>query len=137
MDSPEKLRRDVDRMRERLQEEEKDMKKIRLLGERNGERVWYTFEGKCLVGLYQADGRRLAGHTSGTNQERLVFQAASGKLVVYEVGNPRDSPGIIRVFQSFDAMEAQVPVKLFEDAAIEAGVRRPAEYPEIPLEEAD
>jgi len=87
-----------------------------------------------LVGIYQDSGKHLVlGVPAGTDDEFRVFLAASGKLVVYQVGSPRDAPGAIRVFDSFDAMEPHVPAKLFEAAAI----RKPYQYPEVPLEEAD
>ena len=58
------------------------METIRLLVEEDGEKLWRSFEGRTLVG--SLSGKIALGRTGEQPDYpgMLIFQAASGKLVV-------------------------------------------------------
>ena len=66
-----------------------------------------------------------------------MIQSVKGKLVVYrfdkrEEGKP--STGVIQVYDSWREFEAAVPANILEEALRGAGIKKPAEYSEAPLE---
>jgi len=115
------------------------MKKIRLPQEQDGHLIWRTLEGEWLAGIDSgrgepALGSLVYGHDAGMNGQWFVIRAASGKLVVYHRVSNTTSPGAIAIYDSFEAMEPHVPAQVFEEAAIRAGLRKPKDYPEAPLD---
>jgi hypothetical protein len=114
----------------------KAMVKRRLLVKEDGQPVWCTVRGRLLVGSsgskQQVDWGRWADQA-----EWVVVQAAQDKLVAYRFDDrPRKEPrtGTIQVCNSWQALEAVVPPAVFEDALLAAGVKKPDEYREVPLQ---
>jgi hypothetical protein len=110
------------------------METIRLLVEENGEKLWRSFEGCALVGSVDgkiALGRRGGDHGGGL----LVFQSASGKLVVYRTpSHVTSEPGTIEIYADFAALCAVVPLAVYDEVAVKLGVQAPVTYRELPLE---
>jgi hypothetical protein len=110
--------------------------KRRLLVNEDGQLVWRTVRSRCLVGASndkrQVDWGRWADHA-----EWAILQAAKGMLVVYRFDKRSgDEPrtGVIQICDSWRALEAAVPATIFEDALLAAGVKKPDQYREVPLE---
>jgi hypothetical protein len=113
----------------------KAMIKRRLLVNEDGQTVWRVVRGRCLVG---GSNRKQVVEWGqwADDTDWAIIQAAKGKLVVYRFdarsGNePRT--GVIQVCDSWRALEAAVPARIFEAALLEAGVKKPSEYREVPL----
>jgi hypothetical protein len=105
--------------------------------------VWHTVKGKLLVGWSDSNGAVTSGSWSqgepGTErwrgQDWAVIQTKE-KLVVYQFHDRnRDEPrtGEITVCNSWRELESLVPPKIFEEALLEAGIKKPSEYREEPL----
>jgi hypothetical protein len=65
-----------------------------------------------------------------------VIQTRRGQLVVYHFDKyVSDEPktGTIQVYKSWPELEAAVPAKIFEEALLAAGIKKPSEYREVPL----
>jgi len=115
---------------------------IRLLVEENGERLWRTVEGRCLIGSCGPDGElAVMGRwtkTEGPRTDFYAIQTLSGKFVIYK--RPADSPvGTIEIAQDLAALEKLLPPDLYQEAIQRAvaGARcRRRGYPELPLEGA-
>jgi hypothetical protein len=114
---------------------------IRLLVSEDGENLWRTVEGVCLVGRVHADGALSPMGGTAKNGDRrdystdwYVIRARSGKFVVY--ARPGDSSiGTIRIVDSLPDLKAVLPANLFAD--VEQAVPPPpppAGYRELPLE---
>jgi hypothetical protein len=116
----------------------------RLLVEEDGVPVWRTMRARYLVGWPNSAGELSFGlHVSRDPTEKLytdewaVLQTRRGGLVVYRVAERRVDDhkiGVITVCRTWEDLEAAVPAKLFEDAAIAAGRKKPAAYRKLPLE---
>ena len=66
-----------------------------------------------------------------------IIETANGKLVVYWFDNQiGDQPqtGVIQICDSWRALESAVPATIFEHALLAAGIKKPDEYRELPLE---
>lgn len=46
----------------------------------------------------------------------------------------RNDVGSISIYDSFDAMQPNIPAEVFEHACELAGLRKPKQYPEVPLD---
>ena len=99
-------------------------KKVRLPIERDGQTIWKTVKAESLAGM--TDSRGVAGMCWSSP---YVFRTESGKLVVYEGKTKR-----IDVYDSFDAMKANVPEDVYLQAARKAGTIPEETFPEEPLE---
>jgi hypothetical protein len=112
------------------------METIRLLVEEDGEKLWRTFEGRALVG--SMDGKIALGRPGeGGKGGLLVFQSASGKLIVYRTPNHVTSaPGVIEIYVNFAALCATIPLAVYDELAVKLGVQAPVTYRELPLEGA-
>jgi hypothetical protein len=91
--------------------------------------------GASLTGPYQDDGRLLLGVIAGTEDEFLVFQAASGKLVVYQVDSPHDSLSTGVLIRSTPWRPTFLP-SYSKEAAIRASTS-PTNTRKVGLDEAD
>jgi hypothetical protein len=113
--------------------------------EENGNKVWRTVEGKCLIGRVGPDGDlsimgRWAKAKDGAGRDTAfdfyVIQAGSGKFVVYK--RPADSSvGTVQICEDLAMLEAVLPADLFLEATARVGAgdrSRAAGYPELPLE---
>ena len=111
------------------------METIRLLVEENSEKLWRTFEGRALAGsLCGKFAMGVTGDRPGY-KNMLVFQAASGKLVVYRIKYAiTDEPGVIQIYSDFDALRTAIPAAAYDEAAVKAGRQAPVTYRELPLE---
>jgi hypothetical protein len=114
----------------RRSSEKSNYKRRLLVKDADGLPVWQTVRGRVLVGWVSSRGTV----TSGIG-DWVVIRAAQGKLVACRFDN-RDEPatGVIQICDSWPALEAIVPAAVFEKALLEAGIKKPNEYREVPLE---
>ena len=115
-----------------------EIKSIRLLVDENEGKVWRTFEGKWLVGSSRGPSSEVvlgwpAKSKGGDSCDWAVIRAKSGKLVVY-VQNFSEESVRIEVYDSFEAMEKEIPAEVANEAARAAGIRPEPAYPEEPLD---
>ena len=110
--------------------------KRRLLVNEDGQFVWRTVRGRCLVGgsdkKQQISWGRWADDT-----DWAIIETAKRKLVVYRFDKRVDDQprtGVIQICDSWRALELAVPPTIFEDALLQAGIKKPDEYRELPLE---
>jgi hypothetical protein len=109
--------------------------KRRLLVNEDGQPVWRTVRGRCLVGGSD-DKQQIHWGLHADDAEWAIIQAAKGKLVVYRFDKRSgDEPrtGVIQICDSWRELEAVVPATIFEEALLAAGVKKPDQYREVPL----
>jgi hypothetical protein len=116
----------------------------RLLVEENGVPVWRTVRARYLVGWPKSDGELSFGtYVARETKERpwgdewAVLQTRRGELIAYRVAERRVDDhkiGSITLCRSWEELERAVPAKVFEEAAIAAGRKKPAAYRKMPLE---
>jgi hypothetical protein len=115
---------------------------IRLpMRQEDGSMVHRTLEGEWLVGCetpgdsglpllsYPGDNRDVWGWGYW-----FVIRSAAGKLVVYKTALRENKDAILAVFDSFEEMQPHVPPNIYEEALLRAGLKKPPQFPEIPLE---
>ena len=116
------------------------MVKRRLLVKEDGNFVWRSIRGKCLVGWPNSKGEIRWGEWSKRGegrQEWVVIQAAKEKFVVYrfdELVDDEPQTGVIQVCEGWNDLESALPPDIFERALLEAGFKKPSDYREAPLQ---
>ena len=103
-----------------------------LVKDENGLPMWRTVNARVLVGWVGSKGV-----VSTTLDRWAVLETRKGKLVVYrdderQPEGPRT--GVIQVCDSWRELESVVPPRVFEQALLEAGIKKPSEYRAAPLE---
>jgi hypothetical protein len=116
----------------------------RLLVEEDEVPVWRTVRARYLVGWPSSKGELSFGmYVSREPKEKpygdewAVLKTRRGALVAYRVAERRVDDhkiGVITVCRTWEELERAVPAKVFEEAAIAAGRKKPAAYPKVPLE---
>jgi hypothetical protein len=107
-----------------------------------GETIWRTLRGEWLVGRPGRDGTPGVGRVAersdrerwGTSDYWFIMRAESGKLVVYREPLNEDGSPVIAIYADFEAMQPHVPPSLYRRALEEAGLAKPPEYREVPLD---
>ena len=113
--------------------------KLWLLVKEDGNFVWRSIRGKCLVGWPNSRGEISAGQWSKDEDLRdwAVIEAAKEKFVVYRFDKRVDDEpqtGVIQVCDSWRELESALPPDIFERALLEAGFKKPTQYREAPLQ---
>jgi hypothetical protein len=115
----------------------------RLLVREGEQLVWRVTRGRVLVGWPSSDGRITAVYAPRNEAKEspygdawIVIQTTKGKLVTYRVTEKLEDQniGVIEVYLSWPELQAVVPARIYEEAAREAGILRPAKYPELRLD---
>jgi hypothetical protein len=104
--------------------------------------MWRSVRGRVLVGWLDSKGEITSGswatfESDNRGSDWAVIQAAKGKLVVYRFDKREaDEPktGVIQVCDSWQTLELAVPARIFEEALLAAGIKKPSEYRDVPLE---
>lgn len=112
-----------------------NVKRRLLVKDADGLPVWHTVRGRVLLGWLDNDSNVTSGNYADGN-EWAVVRAANGKLVVYRFDkHVPDQPktGVIQIYDSWPSLESAVPASIFEQALLEAGIKKPNEYREVPL----
>jgi hypothetical protein len=118
------------------------VKRRLLVKDEDGQLVWRTVKGRMLVGYPDLKGVVTSGYWASFESDKwgdswAVLQAAKGKLVVYRFDRDQlEGPhtGVIQVCDSWRELESVVPAKILEAALLEAGIEKPSEYRDVPLE---
>jgi hypothetical protein len=117
-----------------------------LVKDQDGLPVWRTVRAKVLVGWEDRKGAITSGHWAKTESVMLgsawaVLQTAKGKkLLAYRFDdyNPKEpdalKTGVLHVCDSWRELESTAPANIFEEALLQAGIKKPSEYREAPLE---
>jgi hypothetical protein len=116
--------------------------KRRLLVEEDGVPVWRTVRARYLVGWPGSKGELSSGmYVSRESKEPsygdewAVLQSRRS-LIAYRVEDRKVDDhkiGMISVCRSWEELEAAVPAKVYEEAAVNGGHKKPAEYRKVPL----
>jgi hypothetical protein len=113
---------------------------IRLpLRDPDGATVHHTLKGEWLVGMGMRNGTPGLGKRPSGDEEQqwgsplwYVVLTASGKLVVYKL--PIQAPPSVAIYSSFEEMQANIPPSIYDEAAVNAGLKQPPQFREVPLE---
>jgi hypothetical protein len=110
--------------------------KRRMLVNEDSHLLWRTVRGRLLVG--GSDGKQqISWGLWADDADWAIIETASGKLVVYRFEKPtgeQPRAGVIQICESWRVLESAVPATICEAALREAGIRKPDEYREVPLE---
>jgi len=113
---------------------------IRLpLRDPDGSTVHHTLKGEWLVGMGMSNGTPGLGKRPSRDEEEqwgnplwYVIATASKKLVVYKW--PLDAPPSVAIYDSFEEMHANIPPSVYDEAAVNAGLKQQPQFREVPLE---
>jgi hypothetical protein len=116
-----------------------NVKRRLLVKDADGQLVWHTVRGRILVGWQDSKEQVVSsGRWGEDGRDWAVIRTKSGKMVAYRFDKyESDQPKtgvIVKICNSWRELESAVPAKVSEEALLAAGIKKPSEYREVPLE---